>query len=44
MQTKNTYYYFKSALTPEQCKKIIDMGDKNINELKSKGESTNAGR
>ena len=42
MQTKNTYFYFKSALTPEQCQKIIDIGDENIKQLKSKGHSTNA--
>ena len=27
MQVENSYYYFKSALTPEQCQKIIDLGE-----------------
>ena len=27
MQVQNTYFWFKSALTPEQCQKIIDLGD-----------------
>ena len=35
MQVKNTYYYFKEALTTDQCQKIIDMGDKRISENKT---------
>tara|TARA_Y100000004_G_C8954616_1_gene430195 strand:- start:3029 stop:3766 length:738 start_codon:yes stop_codon:yes gene_type:complete len=30
MQLENTYYYFKSALTPEQCQRIIDLGNSKI--------------
>ena len=30
MQVQNTYFWFKEALTPEQCQKIIDLG---INEI-----------
>jgi PKHD-type hydroxylase len=40
MQLQNTYYYFKSALSPEQCKKIVDVGLEKIQFLKNKGEST----
>ena len=42
MQVKNTYYYFKEALTTDQCQKIIDMGDKTISENKKAGKSTEA--
>ncbi len=42
MQIQNTYYYFKSALSPEQCQKIIDMGKKQIEEIKQKGGNTEA--
>ena len=42
MQVQNTYYYFKSALSPEQCQKIIDMGKKQIEEIKQKGGNTEA--
>ena len=42
MQVKNSYYYFKEALTPDQCQKIIDMGDKRISENKKAGRSTEA--
>ena len=42
MQTKNSYYYFKEALSPDQCQKIIDMGKKRLQEIKNSGESTEA--
>ena len=42
MQVQNSYYWFKEALTPEQCQRIIDYGIKTINDVKSKGGSTNA--
>ena len=42
MQIKNSYYYFKSALTPDQCQRIIDMGENKLQELKSKGQKTEA--
>ena len=32
MQIQNTYYYFKSALTPEECQRIIDAGVSAIDE------------
>ena len=42
MQLHNWYYYFKSALTPEQCKKIIDTGLQLITEDKANGVDTSA--
>lgn len=42
MQVKNTYYYFKSALTPEQCQKIIDLGVSELSNIKNRGLSTAA--
>jgi len=42
MQVQNSYYYFKSALTPEQCQKIIDMGKKRLDDIKKSGGSTEA--
>ena len=42
MQVQNTYYYFKSALSPDQCQKIIDMGTKKINDIKKSGGSAEA--
>lgn len=42
MQIENSYYYFKSALTPSQCQKIIDVGTAEIDRLKKAGESTAA--
>jgi PKHD-type hydroxylase len=42
MQLKNWYYFFKSALTPEECKKIINTGLKQIDDDKSKGVNTAA--
>ena len=42
MQVQNTYYYFKSALSPDQCQKIIDMGVNKINKIKESGGSAEA--
>ena len=42
MQLKNYYYWFKSALSPENCDKILQLGKSKIAELESKGESTEA--
>jgi PKHD-type hydroxylase len=42
MQTKNSYYYFKEALSPDQCQKIIDMGKERLQEIKSSGKTTEA--
>ena len=40
MQLKNSYFYFKSAISPEQCKKIIDLGKSQIEEDKKSGIAT----
>tara|TARA_S200000501_G_scaffold161950_1_gene152718 strand:- start:236 stop:988 length:753 start_codon:yes stop_codon:yes gene_type:complete len=40
MQLKNSYFYFKSAISPEQCKKIIDLGKSQIEEDKKLGIAT----
>ena len=37
MQTQNSYYWFNSALSPETCQKIIDMGKNRLQEIKDKG-------
>jgi len=42
MQIVNNYYFFSSALSSEQCEKIINTGNKKIQELKNSGESTAA--
>ena len=42
MQNQNSYYYYKSAFSPEQCKKFIDYGESLLQEEKSKGRSTAA--
>ena len=42
MQVQNTYFWFKSALTPEQCQKIIDLGVNEIDRIKKAGGSTEA--
>jgi len=42
MQVQNLYYYFKSALKPEQCQRIIDMGKKELDAIKKNGGSTEA--
>lgn len=40
MQLKNSYYYFKSAISPEICQKIIGAGLKKINDVEKDGGST----
>jgi len=42
MQVQNSYYWFKSALTPEQCQKIIDLGVSEIERVKKAGGRTDA--
>ena len=42
MQVKNSYYYFKSALSPDQCQRIIDMGKERIANIKKSGGSAEA--
>ena len=42
MQLENYYYYFKSVLTPETCKKIIDLGLSEMEKTKSRGEMVEA--
>ena len=42
MQVQNTYFWFKSALTPEQCQKIIDLGVSEIDSIKKAGGSAEA--
>lgn len=37
MQLKYSYYYFKEAIPPETCQRIIDLGISKIEEEKSKG-------
>ncbi len=38
MQVDNYFYYFKGALSEEDCQKIINLGDNKISENKQKGE------
>ena len=40
MITEIQYWYFKSALTPEQCQQIIDAGENKIQERKEQGLPT----
>src|SRR6056300_326048 len=42
MELQNSYYWFESAITPEQCKRIIDLGLKGIDEAKKSGKKTEA--
>lgn len=42
MQVKNSYYWFKGALTPEECQKIIDQGNAQIDEAKASGRDVSA--
>jgi hypothetical protein len=37
---KNKYFYFQSALSPENCQKIIDLGTSQIERSKQLGLST----
>jgi PKHD-type hydroxylase len=42
MELKNTYYYFLETISPEICKKIIDLGTAQIAREKELGHSTEA--
>ena len=42
MQVKNSYFWFKEALTHEECQRIIDQGNKQINESKQAGKDVSA--
>ena len=42
MQLKNYYYWYQSAISPEICQKIIDLGTSKFAEMTSKGERTEA--
>jgi PKHD-type hydroxylase len=42
MQLKNSYYFFKSAIEPEVCQKIIDLGTSKIIDNERLGISTDA--
>jgi PKHD-type hydroxylase len=42
MQIQNTYFWFKEALTPEQCQKIINLGVGEIDNIKKAGGVTEA--
>ncbi len=42
MQVQNSYFYFKSALTPDNCQKIIDRGMSEIERIKKSGGSAEA--
>jgi PKHD-type hydroxylase len=42
MQLQNSYYYFNSALNPEQCQNIINLGLQKIQNSKNKGVDTAA--
>lgn len=42
MMVKNSYYWFKSALSPETCQKIVDMGLNKLYQIKQSGGTTEA--
>ena len=42
MQVKNSYFWFKEALTPEECQRIIDQGNIQIEESKQAGKDVSA--
>ena len=42
MDNKNTYWYFQSEFTPDECQKIIDRGLEQLNQNKQKGINTQA--
>jgi len=42
MQVRNSYFWFKEALTPDQCQRIIDMGTARLDEIKKRGGTTEA--
>ena len=42
MQVKNSYFWFKQALSPEVCQKIVDQGIKQIEAEKAAGRNVSA--
>lgn len=42
MQVRNSYYWFKNAISPDNCQKIIDMGVNRIEEIKKEGGTAEA--
>lgn len=42
MELKNSYYWFKEAISPENCQKIIDLGLKTIADEEAAGRSCTA--
>ena len=42
MQVRNSYYWFKEALTPDQCQRIIDMGVAELDRIRQQGGRTAA--
>jgi PKHD-type hydroxylase len=42
MQLNNSYYYFKSAIPPETCQRIIDLGVSQLEDERSRGENVEA--
>jgi PKHD-type hydroxylase len=42
MQCKNLYYWFKSALTPDQCQRLIDSGLSQMKKEEESGRSVEA--
>jgi len=42
MLVQNSYYFFKQALKPEVCEKIIRLGEDRIEQAKAKGVNVEA--
>jgi PKHD-type hydroxylase len=42
MQLHTPYYWFKSVISPEDCRRIIEIGTKKIAEAKANGQNTSA--
>ena len=42
MQLRNSYYYFKEAIPPETCKRIIELGTAKLEQDKANGVNTEA--
>ena len=42
MQVKNSYFWFKEALTPDECQRIIDQGNAQIDASKQAGKDVSA--
>lgn len=40
MQPENSYYYFQKAFSPDDCKKIIEQGEFEIEQYKKEGRDT----